>query len=132
MDELLSDFLTETAEYIDAASSQLVLFEKNPDDKTIIAGIFRLLHTIKGTCGFLGLTRLSVLTHSAEALISRLREGAPGTPQTVTLILEAVDRVRFILKELEETAQEPQGDDADLIQALETQIACTFVETRET
>ncbi len=131
MDEILSDFLTETAEYIDAASAQLVLFEKNPDDKTIIAGIFRLLHTIKGTCGFLGLTRLALLTHSAEALISRLREGAPGTPETVSLILEAVDRVKFILKELEETAQEPQGDDADLIQALETQIACTVPSVSE-
>jgi two-component system chemotaxis sensor kinase CheA len=131
MDELLSDFLMETAEYIDAASSQLVQFERNPDDKSIIAGIFRLLHTIKGTCGFLGLNRLALLTHSAEALINRLREGVPGTPETVSLILEAIDRVKLILKELEETAHEPQGDDADLIEAIETQIAATLSQTHE-
>jgi two-component system chemotaxis sensor kinase CheA len=131
MDELLNDFLVETAEQIDAAGTQLVLFEKNPFDKSIIASIFRLLHTIKGTCGFLGLGRLEVLTHSAEALISRLRDGVQGTPETVSVILEAVDRVKFILKELEATAHEPSGDDTDLIEALETQIACTYGETPE-
>jgi len=131
MDELLGDFLTETAEFIDAVSSQLVLFEKTPDDKAIIAGIFRLLHTIKGTCGFLGLTRLAVLTHAAETLIDRLRDGAKGTPEAVSLILETIDRVKFILKELEETAQEPHGDDTDLIKALEAQIACATIEARE-
>ncbi len=131
MDELLNDFLVETAEHIDAAAAQLVHFEQNPSDKGIIANIFRLLHTIKGTCGFLGLTRLELLTHSAEALISRLREGATGTAATVSLILMAIDRVKFILKELEASAAEPPGDDAELIQALEKQLAGIHYEPKE-
>ncbi len=131
MDELLNDFLVETAEHIDAAGMQLVLFENNPSDKSIIASIFRLLHTIKGTCGFLGLTRLELLTHAAEALISRLREGAHATSEMVSLILQAVDRVKFILTELEAHAREPVGEDTDLIAALEEQIAHSYRETTE-
>ncbi len=131
MDELLNDFLVETTEHIDAAGMQLVLFENNPSDKSIIASIFRLLHTIKGTCGFLGLTRLELLTHAAEALISRLREGAHATSEMVSLILQAVDRVKFILNELEAYAREPMGDDNDLITELEAQIARSYRETTE-
>ncbi len=131
MDELLNDFLVETAEHIDAAGTQLVLFERNPSDKSIIASIFRLLHTIKGTCGFLGLTRLELLTHAAEALISRLREGVPATSEMVSLILEAVDRVKYILNELEAHAREPGGDDADLIESLEAQIARSYTDGSE-
>ena len=119
MDELLNDFLVETGEHIDAATQQLVLFESNPNDFSIVASIFRLVHTIKGTCGFLGLGRLEKLAHAAEALIGRLRDGAPATRETVTLVLAAVDRIKFILAELEKTAAEPAGNDIDLIGALQ-------------
>jgi len=122
MDELLNDFLVETNEHIEAADVQLVLFEKNPGDKSIVASIFRLLHTIKGTCGFLGLSRLEHISHAAEALISRLREGATGTAEIVSSILIAVDRIKFILRELEKSGQEPDGDDQDLIGVIENQI----------
>lgn len=122
MDELLNDFLTETSEHIEAASSQLVQFEKDPSDLAIIGSIFRLVHTIKGTCGFLGLDRLEALTHAAEAVVSRLRDGTAPTPEIVTLILAAVDRVRLILVEIEANAAEPVGDDQDLIGALERQL----------
>jgi len=126
MDELLNDFLVETNEHIEAADVQLVLFEKNPGDKSIVASIFRLLHTIKGTCGFLGLSRLEHLSHAAEALISRLREGAAGTAEIVSSILIAVDRIKFILKELEQSGQEPGGDDHDLIGVIEGQIEKSY------
>jgi len=126
MDELLNDFLVETNEHIDAADVQLVLFEKNPGDKSIVASIFRLLHTIKGTCGFLGLSRLEHISHAAEALISRLREGATGTAEIVSSILIAVDRIKFILKELEKSGQEPDGDDEDLIGVIEGQIERSY------
>jgi len=127
MDELLNDFLVETAEQIESAGTQLVQFEQNPADKSIIASIFRLLHTIKGTCGFLGLTRLEILTHAAEALISRLREGAPATKDIVSVILKAIDRVKFILRELEATGHEPPGDDLELIETIEAGIAQTHI-----
>ncbi len=78
MDEMLKEFLAESAEQIEAASAQVVEFERNPADAALIASIFRLVHTIKGTCGFLGLNRLQKLTHAAESLIGQLREGAEG------------------------------------------------------
>ncbi|GAC1336150.1 MAG: hybrid sensor histidine kinase/response regulator [Beijerinckiaceae bacterium] len=121
MDELLKDFLTETAEQIEAVGTQLVLLERDPSDAAMIASIFRLVHTIKGTCGFLGLTRLGQLAHAAETLIGRIRDGAVPTPDAVTVILAAIDRIKMVLAELERTAQEPEGDDSDLVQALELQ-----------
>lgn len=123
MDELLNDFLTETSEHLEAASAQLVQFEKDPSDLSIVSSIFRLVHTIKGTCGFLGLDRLEALTHAAEAVVSRLRDGTTPTPELVNLILAAVDRVRLILNELETHSSEPAGDDLDLIGALERHLA---------
>ena len=122
MDELLNDFLTETSEHLEAASSQLVEFETDPSNSTIVASIFRLVHTIKGTCGFLGLGRLEAIAHAAEAVISRLRDGTPATPEIVTLVLAAVDRIKLILGEIEANAAEPPGDDADLIGQLESEL----------
>ncbi|HTJ01282.1 MAG TPA: chemotaxis protein CheW [Methylovirgula sp.] len=123
MDELLNDFLIETNEHIEAAGELLVTFEREPTNKNTIAKIFRLFHTIKGTCGFLGLSRLEHLTHVAEALIGKLRDGAPATPDTVSAILASVDRVKFILGTLEKTTKEPEGDDSDLIDVLQLRIA---------
>ncbi len=119
MDDLLHDFLVETSENIDAAGEQLVLFERDPSDREAIIRIFRLFHTIKGTCGFLGLARLEHLTHATETLISKLRSGAPATAETVSLTLAAVDRVKSILSGLTETGREPEGDDSALIAALQ-------------
>jgi two-component system chemotaxis sensor kinase CheA len=118
MDDILRDFLVETAEHIDAAGEQLVRLERDPSDAEMISSIFRLVHTIKGTCGFLGLARLARVTHAAENLIGRLREGAPANPETVTLILSTIDRIKSILGEIEQGGEEPEGDDADLIAAL--------------
>ena len=119
MDELLNDFLAETSEHLEAASSQLVQFEIDPSNSAIVGSIFRLVHTIKGTCGFLGLGRLEALTHAAEAVVGLLRGGKSATPELVTLVLAAVDRIKIILAELERNAVEPAGDDEDLIAALE-------------
>ena len=127
MDELLNDFLIETGESIEAAGQQLVLFENDPSNKAIIAQIFRLIHTIKGTCGFFCLPRLEQLTHATEALIGRLREGAAATPETVSLILAAVDRVKFILACLENDAKEPDGDDTDIITAMRIEVSAADV-----
>jgi two-component system, chemotaxis family, sensor kinase CheA len=123
MDELLNDFLVETTEHLEAAGEQLVLFERDPSNGGAIGKIFRLFHTIKGTCGFLGLSRLENLTHVTESVIGRLREGVPATPETVSLILTAVDRVKFILAWLANTAKEPDGDDTALIEALQANLS---------
>ncbi len=131
MDELLKDFLTETAEQIEAVGTQLVSLERDPSDASMIASIFRLVHTIKGTCGFLGLTRLGQLAHAAETLIGRIRDGATPTPDAVTVILAAIDRIKIVLAELERTAQEPDGDDSDLVQALELQTAAANLSKKQ-
>src|SRR5262249_42612310 len=112
MDELLRDFLTETAESLDRVDSQLVRLEQEPDNGQVLGNIFRLVHTIKGTCGFLGLPRLEALTHAAETLMGKFRDGMPVTGG---LILATIDRIKTILDGLEELKREPPGDDADLI-----------------
>lgn len=132
MDELLNDFLAETSEHLEAAATQLVMFETDPSNAAIVSSIFRLVHTIKGTCGFLGLTRLEALTHAAEAVIGRLRDGRAATPEMVSLILAAVDRIKLILTSIEADAAEPPGDDAALIGELEAQLdAVEFGEAAE-
>jgi two-component system, chemotaxis family, sensor kinase CheA len=118
MDELLRDFLTETSESLDLVDSQLVRFEQEPNNSQILSSIFRLVHTVKGTCGFLALTRLEALTHAAESLMGKFRDGMPVTTEAVTLILTTLDRIKTILDGIEAHQQEPAGDDADLIEQL--------------
>ncbi len=115
MDDLLREFLTETNESLGVVDVELVRFEQEPNNASILANIFRLVHTIKGTCGFLGLPRLEALTHAAETLMGKFREGAPVTGDAVTLILFTIDRIKDILDELEKSQQEPVGSDHDLI-----------------
>jgi two-component system, chemotaxis family, sensor kinase CheA len=115
MDELLREFLTETAESLDHVDSQLVRFEREPNNRQVLSNIFRLVHTIKGTCGFLGLPRLEALTHAAETLMGKFRDGMAVTGDAVSLILAAIDRIKTILDGLEKLQCEPPGDDADLI-----------------
>jgi two-component system chemotaxis sensor kinase CheA len=119
MDEILRDFVTETADSIESVDRELVRLEQDPNDEAILSNIFRLVHTIKGTCGFLGLNRLENLSHAAETLMGRFREGSAVTTDAVDLILATVDRIKLILRSIEENAAEPEGDDADLIRSLE-------------
>ena len=118
MDELLREFLTETAESLDHVDAQLVRFEREPNNGQVLSNIFRLVHTIKGTCGFLGLPRLEALTHAAETLMGKFRDGMAVTGEAVSLVLAAIDRVKTILDGLEKLQHEPPGDDADLIRQL--------------
>ncbi|WP_046867324.1 hybrid sensor histidine kinase/response regulator [Microvirga massiliensis] len=119
MDDLLREFLTETGEHLDTVDVELVRFEQDPNNESILRNIFRLVHTIKGTCGFLGLSRLEALAHAAETLMGKFRDGMPVTSDAVTLILATLDRVKEILAELERKGVEPEGSDPDLITALE-------------
>jgi two-component system, chemotaxis family, sensor kinase CheA len=118
MDDLLREFLTETSESLDTVDNQLVKFEQDPSDAKILDNIFRLVHTIKGTCGFLGLPRLEALAHAGETLMGKFRDGMPVTAGAVTLILSSIDRIKEILAGLEATENEPAGTDEDLIEKL--------------
>lgn len=120
MDDLLREFLTETSESLDVADVELVKFEQDPNNAQILNNIFRLVHTIKGTCGFIGLPRLASLAHAAETLMDRFREGRPVTTEAVGLVLATIDRIKLLLQHVEETeGAEPEGEDRDLISLLE-------------
>ena len=86
MDDLLREFLTESSESLDTVDNQLVQFEQDPNNAKILDNIFRLVHTIKGTCGFLGLPRLEALAHAGETLMGKFRDGMPVRAEAVTLI----------------------------------------------
>jgi two-component system chemotaxis sensor kinase CheA len=116
MDDLLQEFLAETAESLAVLDVELVRFERETSDVTILSNIFRLMHTIKGTCGFLGLPRLGAVAHAGENILGKFRDGELDvTPRAVTLILKAIDRIRTLLAEMESTGSEPAGSDAELI-----------------
>ncbi|WP_422378219.1 hybrid sensor histidine kinase/response regulator [Roseibium sp.] len=120
MDDLLREFITETNESLDVVDVELVKFEQEPNNATILDNIFRLVHTIKGTCGFLGLPRLEGIAHAAETLMGKFRDGAPVTQEAVSLILISIDQIKEILNELEAAeGEEPEGDDSELIGKLE-------------
>src|SRR5438105_15181990 len=108
MDDLLLEFITETNESLDVVDVELVRFEQDPNNAKILDNIFRLVHTIKGTCGFLGLPRLEALAHAAETLMGKFRDGISVTGDAVTLILSTIDRIKRVLGELEQNEQEPE------------------------
>ncbi len=115
MDDLLVEFLTETSENLATIDVELVKFEQNPNDAEILSNIFRLVHTIKGTCGFLGLPRLEKVAHAGENVLGKFRDGSlEVTPHAVTLILECIDKIKDLLGILEETEEEPEGHDDEL------------------
>src|SRR5205807_8168845 len=103
------------SESLDTVDNQLVRFEQEPNNAKILDNIFRLVHTIKGTCGFLGLPRLEALAHAGETLMGKFRDGMPVTADAVSLILSSIDRIKEILGGLEATETEPEGSDEDLI-----------------
>src|SRR6185295_5466989 len=116
MDDLLQEFLAETGESLAVLDVELVRFERESSDATILSNIFRLMHTIKGTCGFLGLPRLGAVAHAGENILGKFRDGElEVTPRAVTLILKAIDQIRVLLTEMETTGTEPAGSDAELI-----------------
>ncbi len=119
MDDLLSEFLTETAENLSVLDVELVRLEQNPNNPELLGNIFRLVHTIKGTCGFLGLPRLERVAHASENVLGKFRDGTLTiTPGAVSVILRSLDTIKGILAVLEATEAEPPGDDSILIAVL--------------
>ena len=119
MDDLLSEFLAETQDNMDELDIELVKFEQNPQDEETLSKIFRMVHTIKGTCGFLNLPRLEHISHAAETLLSQFRAGKIDVSvELITLVLQSLDRIKMILGNLADTETEPEGDDNDLIEQL--------------
>ena len=117
--EIVKDFLVESYENLDRLDRDLVELEKKPQDHEALAGVFRTIHTIKGTCGFLGFGKLEKVAHVGENLLSRLRDGhLVLNPEITTALLGMVDAVRQMLKEIETTGADGEIDYAQLREEL--------------
>ncbi|MDA0948465.1 MAG: chemotaxis protein CheA, partial [Planctomycetota bacterium] len=120
MDDVISEFLVESYENLDRLDQDLIALEEAPGELQRIASIFRTVHTIKGTCGFLGFERLERLTHSGESLLSLLRDGERALDESAaTALLRMVDAVRDVLAHIESTGDEGERDFQDLIAILD-------------
>ena len=120
MDELTREFLIESQEGLDRMERCLTDLEERPNDTGLLAEIFRSVHTIKGTTGFLGFKRLEKLAHAGENLLGQLREGKLVADRpTITGLLQLLDGLRSILKTIEAEDSEGEGEDAALIGRLE-------------
>ncbi|MBL25888.1 MAG: hypothetical protein CMM48_18545 [Rhodospirillaceae bacterium] len=120
MDDLLQEFLAEADEALEALDGNLVKLERAPNDRKILDEIFRLVHTAKGTSGFLGLSRLEALAHATEDLLGQIRDGKrAATSSAISLILEALDGIKSLLAALHQTETEPAGDDRALIDRIQ-------------
>ena len=118
-DELLKEFLLESTENLTQLDRDFVALEKNPDDRERLGAIFRCVHTLKGTSGFFGFTKLESLTHVGENLLSRLRDGELTlTVELTSLLLTMVDAVRAILSSIETSHTEGDEDVQSLIAEL--------------
>ena len=105
--DVIREFLVESHENLSRLDQELVELEKRPKDAELLASIFRTIHTIKGTCGFLAFSTLERITHQAESLLSQLRDGKRKlTPSLISLILDTVDATRKVLASIEASGEE--------------------------
>jgi len=120
MDSIIAEFLAESVENLDQLDQDLVSLEKDPSDREVFTRIFRTIHTIKGTCGFLAFQKLEDVTHVGESLLSRLRDGTLDLrPEITTDLLAMIDAVRAILAKIDSTGAEGDGDYSKLVARLE-------------
>ena len=119
VDDLVKEFLVESYENLDQLDRDFVALEIDPGASDRVASIFRTIHTIKGTCGCLGLGKLEGVAHVGESLLSSVRDGALAIDGEITSgLLKLVDCIRDILREIETTGSEGTADYAPLCQHL--------------
>src|SRR5579871_1107293 len=119
LETVIKEFLVESYENLDQLDQDLVVLEKNPENRERLASVFRTIHTIKGTCGFFGFSRLEKVAHVGENLLSKLRDGEMRLdPERTTALLALVDAVREMLAQIESTGHDGDKDHAPLIEML--------------
>ena len=119
MDEIVAEFLVESYESLDRLDRDLLALERDPHSREVLASIFRTMHTIKGTCGFLGFAKLERIAHAAESLLAGLRDGSLSiTPQTAGVLLATGDVMRLILRQIEATGTDGEDDHDGLVEDL--------------
>lgn len=119
MDDLIQEFIAETRETLEALSGEIVAWEAHPEDRARLDAIFRFVHTVKGSCGFLDLPRLGRLSHAAEDVLAQVREGerTPDRP-LVNAVLAIVDRIGELVEAIDSGTSLPDQGDELLIGAL--------------
>ncbi|ODU21516.1 MAG: chemotaxis protein CheA [Sphingomonas sp. SCN 67-18] len=126
MDDLLSEFIAETRDTLEALSGEVIAWEADPDDRARLDSIFRFVHTVKGSCGFLDLPRFERLSHAAEDVLSELRAGErKADAALVSAVLAIIDRIGELAEALDSGEPHADGDDAALIAALHADAATT-------
>ena len=117
--DIIREFLIESSENLARLDNEIVELERRPRDADLLASIFRTVHTIKGTCGFLGFTILEAIAHEAETILSQLRAGERDVSgNLISLVLEVIDATRAIMGEIELTSLEGSNHYPDLVQRL--------------
>ncbi|MBF0689167.1 MAG: chemotaxis protein CheW [Cellulomonas sp.] len=124
VDEIVREFLMESLENLDQLDQDLVALEKDPTSRPLLSSVFRTIHTIKGTSGFLAFARLERLTHAGESLLAELRDGRRTMDQRTTdVLLAMVDRVRSVLAAVDRDGTEGDVPIDDVVAALEGVLA---------
>jgi two-component system, chemotaxis family, sensor kinase CheA len=119
MDDIVKDFLVESHENLDQLDRDLVALEQDPTSHALLSSIFRTIHTIKGTCGFLSFAKLESVAHVGENLLSSLRDGHLRLNAEITsALLAMVDAIRQMLASIEESGQDGENDYPELIAML--------------
>src|SRR5688500_13792057 len=120
MDDLISDFVAECREMVEALGGEIVAWEASPDDRARLDSIFRFVHTVKGNCGFFDFPRLEALSHAAEDALADVRAGRRhADPVLVNAVLAIIDRIGEMVAAIESGAEIPAGSDDALIAALQ-------------
>lgn len=119
MDDIVKDFLVESNENLDRLDQELVKLQSDPTSENLLGNIFRTIHTIKGSCGFLGFGRLEKVAHTGESLLYRLRDGKLSLTADMTSgLLDMVDAVRQMLGEIQSTEHDGENSYPELQERL--------------
>ena len=130
MDDIVKEFIVESTENLDQLDRDLICLEKNPTSKELLGSIFRAVHTVKGTSGFLAYSHLESVAHAGENLLSRLRDGVLALSPSITSgLLAMVDALRTMLASIEKTGSDGDTDYAPLIDIL-TRLQAESAETK--
>src|SRR6476659_10941922 len=120
MDEIVQEFLVESYEALDRLDGDLLALERDPNSPDVLASIFRVMHTIKGTCGFLGFQELERVAHAAESLLGVLRDGTLAVnPAITSALLSTGDVLRNLLGTIERSGNDGDQDFLHLVDTLE-------------
>src|SRR5215217_5718232 len=119
MDDLISEFIAECREMLEALGGEIVAWEASPDDRARLDSIFRFVHTVKGNCGFFDFPRLEALSHAAEDALADVRAGRRQPDGAlVSAVLAIIDRIGEMIAAIDAGEEMPAGDDSHLIHAL--------------